>query len=267
MVPYIFQQKHPFPYPPDNATVFEEWYSKQPHPITERKYLPIFWTAYQIRANYGKNISMMNKLQRFIDGLPRTEKYYTICQYDNGCLFDFKDLDICIYGMSEKYHYPLPLICTPHQTPRLNGNVRQYQACFIGSINHPIRQELMKFELQKGWYMSKRVHNMPAFCNIMNQSVFALCPRGYGPTSFRIMEALQYGAIPVYISDTFVIPHNKDFSEYGILVAPDQMKDLPAILKAADVKKLQDAGEYIYRNYYTYSANLELIHKDLLTKT
>lgn len=263
MVPYIFQQKHPFPYPSDNLTIFEEWYSGQPHPITERKYLPVFWTAYQIRANYGNNVAMMSKLQEFINRLPRTEKWYTAQQYDDGILIDFKDLDIRIYGMSKKYDYPLPLICTPHAPARIRGNIRQHPACFIGSINHPVRSALMQFEHQKGWYMSKKAHNMPTFCNIMNQSVFALCPRGYGPTSFRIMEALQYGAIPVYISDEFVIPHNKDFSEYGILVTPDQIKDLTDILRAADIKKLQDAGDYFYKNYYTYSANLELIHKDL----
>lgn len=263
-VPIEYQCKHPMVYPSDNVLEFERWFhlNFKPERGWPRKYLPIYWTNYYCKHNWGKDRRAISRLQNYLATIPR-EKYFTICQMDDGILNDLSDLDIRIYGMSKGFHYPLPLICMPHAPARVRGQIREYQACFIGSINHPIRSELMKFEHQKGWYMSKRVHNMPAFCNIMNQSVFALCPRGYGPTSFRIMEALQYGAIPVYISDEFVIPHNKDFSEYGILVKPDQIKRIPEILKAADIKKLQEAGEYIYRNYYTYQANLELIHKDL----
>jgi len=39
------------------------------------------------------------------------------------------------------------------------------------------------------------------YAETLCRSVFALCPRGYGRTSFRMYEAMQLGAIPVYIYD------------------------------------------------------------------
>ena len=33
----------------------------------------------------------------------------------------------------------------------------------------------------------------------MHESVFHLCPRGHGPTSYRLYEALQADTIPIYI--------------------------------------------------------------------
>ena len=35
----------------------------------------------------------------------------------------------------------------------------------------------------------------------MRDSLFSLCPRGYGPTSFRLYESIQLGSIPVYIAE------------------------------------------------------------------
>ena len=45
------------------------------------------------------------------------------------------------------------------------------------------------------------------FVELMSRSVFALCPRGYGRTSYRMYEALQLGCIPVYIHDEPWLPY------------------------------------------------------------
>jgi hypothetical protein len=34
---------------------------------------------------------------------------------------------------------------------------------------------------------------------VLDRSVFAVCPRGYSPTSFRLYEALQVHTIPIYV--------------------------------------------------------------------
>jgi hypothetical protein len=46
---------------------------------------------------------------------------------------------------------------------------------------------------QQGYRISDRV---PDWEKVIAQSVFHLCPRGNGPTSYRMYEALQVGAAP-----------------------------------------------------------------------
>lgn len=211
--PIEYRIKHPFPYPSDNTHEFERWFydNTLPDEITGRNYLPIFWTAYWINNNYGKKERGINAIQRYIDSLPRDKKYFTICQYDDGPIVDFKDLDIIVFGMSGgRIDYPIPLLCQPHGY-RFDCK-RDIFASFIGGDTHPIRRELVKqFAGHKDCLVSLKKVQLKEYCHIMARSVFALCPRGYGKSSFRIVEAIQYGAIPVYISDEFVLPYNEEF--------------------------------------------------------
>lgn len=211
--PIEYRIKHPFPYPSDNAHEFERWFydNTLPDEIAGRNYLPIFWTAYWVNNNYGKKERGINTMQRYIDSLPRDKKYFTICQYDDGPLVDFKDLDIIVFGMSGgRIDYPIPLLCQPHGY-RFDCK-RDIFASFIGGDTHPIRRELVKqFAGHNDCLVSLKKVQLKEYCHIMARSVFALCPRGYGKSSFRIAEAIQYGAIPVYISDDFVLPYNMPF--------------------------------------------------------
>jgi hypothetical protein len=215
-VPEMFKPKIRVEYPPDNKQIFEEWfydnaYNDVQEPWITRHYLPIFWTSFQVNNDYGKG-RKMHDLQAYIDGLDRSKKYFTITQYDDGPLVDFKDLDIKVFGSGGgRIDCPIPLVCMPHPYPfkKINHLERKYLACFIGSITHPIRQHMIDsipLGQRHRYYISTKPHTIEQFCEVMNDSVFALCPRGYGKTSFRICEALQYLTIPLYISDEYIIP-------------------------------------------------------------
>lgn len=219
--PIEFRVKQAHSYPEDNAHEFERWFydNTQPDEITGRTYLPIFWTAYWTNNGYGAKEKSRNNLQRFIDSLPRDRKYFTICQYDDGPMVDFKDLDITVFGMSGgRIDYPIPLLCQPHGYKF--DCKRDIFASFVGGDTHPIRKELVKqFTGHKDCHVSFKKLPLKEYCNLMARSVFALCPRGYGKSSFRIAEAIQYGAIPVYISDEFVLPYNNEFP--GLIAKAD----------------------------------------------
>lgn len=265
-VPQKFRPHHPFNYPEDNDIIFEEWYFNN---ITgddarERIYLPIFWTSYYCKYNFGKNYSARNELQRFINTLPKDVKYYTIVQYDDGILNDLSGLDVRIYAMSgNRIDYPLPLLCKPHGHKFRSH--RRWLFNFIGKDTHPVRRKV--FNLPKtGGYISEKRHTLPQFCKILAESVFTLCPRGYGRTSFRIAEAIQYGSIPVYISDRkdFIIPHYVDFEQYGILIDnPELTISTLHGLSDNDIKTKQALLPKVYNLLYTYESNKKLILKDL----
>jgi len=211
-VPEMFQPHIRVEYPPDNKQIFEEWFFHNVKEVPgDRVYLPVFWCSFLVNNDYG-NGRKMHDLQAYIDGLDRSKKYFTITQYDDGPLVDFKDLDIKVFGSGGgRIDCPIPLVCMPHPYPfkKINHLERKYLACFIGSITHPMRQHMIDaipLGQRHRYYISTKPHTIEQFCEVMNDSVFALCPRGYGKTSFRICEALQYLTIPIYISDDHIIP-------------------------------------------------------------
>jgi len=267
-VPEKFQPKHPFRYPEDNHTEFERWYyENRDMGPQERQYLPIFWTAYYCRHKFGQHKPAMVDLQKFLNGLDRSKKYYTIVQYDNGILSNLGDLDIMVFSMSGgRTDYPLPLISQKHIFASFTGLQRSTLYNFIGSVTHEVRANMLAGLPDKAGLVSIRKHSLVSFCSILMQSTFTLCPRGFGPTSFRIQEALQYGSIPVYISDEFIIPHNILFDQYGVLIQAKYAHRVHEILSAipeSEIRHRQEVIPGIYQKYFTYEGNKEAIKKAL----
>jgi hypothetical protein len=259
--PIEFRVKQLFSYPEDNKHEFERWFydNTQPNEVTGRTYLPIFWTAYWTNNGYGQKEKSRNVLQHFIDSLPRDKKYFTICQYDDGPIVDFKDLDITVFGMSGgRIDYPIPLLCQPHGYKF--DCKRDIFASFVGGDTHPIRRELIKQFIGKpDCHVSLKKLPLKEYCNLMARSVFALCPRGYGKSSFRIMEAVHYGAIPVYVSDDFVTPYNSPFNAFGIQVGNDyNLYDLLKDVRKDCIPLLQKGIEEV-RPLFTYEGCKRMI--------
>lgn len=254
-VPEHFQPKHPFMYPGDNAIDFERWYMIHHKWNSGRIYLPVMWTAF-----YCKQRNSIGALQKFLDSLDKTKKYYTIVQYDDGILNDVSKLDLFTFSMSGKpMDYPLPLLCQDHKFPP--ADKKDIFCSFMGRNTHPIRSEILKIK-EKGWLITDQVKKLPEFCNILSRSVFTLCPRGYGPTSFRIKEAMQYGSIPVYISDNFIEPHKIPFPLYGVKI--EDIRILAEVLKDIHpniLQEMQNKIKKMYDAYYTYEANFKIINE------
>lgn len=256
-VPDHFRPKHPIVYPGDNDPDFERWYYENYTGVEGRTYLPILWTAFYCKNGYGKQPGPIAGLQKFLDSLDRSKKYFTIVQYDDGILNDLKDLDIKVFSMSGKpMDYCLPLLCQDHK-PINPMPERDIFCSFVGRNTHPIRSEILKIK-QPGWLITDKVMKMPQFCETLARSVFTLCPRGYGVSSFRIRESIQYGSIPVMISDVFLDPHGIDFTTYGVKVRPDQIKELPAILSDVNITEKQSAITVI-SPMFTFSGSKKMI--------
>jgi len=277
-VPEKFRIKHPFEYPEGNVHEFERWFYDTLKPIelalSDRYYLPIFWTAYHVAHNFGKDMPALVELRDFINTLNRQIKYFTICQYDDGTLIDFKalGLDVEVFGMSgPNIDYVIPLI---YNAPIINTEtiVPKILCNFIGRNTHPIRNRV--FDSLRGkanCYISEANHNKQTYFTTLARSIFTLCPRGYGQTSFRLMEALQYGSIPVYISDEHLIPHPNNgvlfFEDYALVIQEEDIPRLFTILmnlskNLSKVSKMRENGKIAYQELYTYEATKQLILKN-----
>ena len=62
---------------------------------------------------------------------------------------------------------------------------------------------------------------------VMENSLFVLAIRGYGLSSYRLYEALSYGAIPVILSDPLVLPFSEKikWDEICVKVPESSLKD------------------------------------------
>lgn len=256
-----FQKPIKVAYPHGNDVIFEQWLINNcDHP----DYLPINWCGFFVNNNYGKARIPMQNLQRFVNGLDKKKHWFSVTQYDLGILTDISNLNIKVFGSGGgRIDFPIPLICKPHGKRDLQ---KGFLANFVGSITHPIRRKLIDSLSETDYYLSTNHHTIDDFCDVLAGSLFTLCPRGFGLTSFRICEALEQGSIPVYISDEFIIPGHKDFNEYGVLVHSDQINEIDDILKSISEDQIiskQEAGKRIYEEMYSYSGCRQLILDNL----
>lgn len=250
-------------YPPHNETIFEEWVSLLGDDIQSgygRYLIPIHFTSYHVNNDYGNNQEARKDLQNYCDNLDPSKKYFTICQYDDGVGVDWKGKDVLEFNMSKTNGVMLPLLCQPHPYKFKGG--KKWFSNFVGSMTHPIREGAKKLQGQEGYFIS--FENMPieTYCRILHESMFTLCYRGYGSNSFRISEAVQYGSIPVYISDEFIIPPWMNFEEFGVLIKSEDADRVDEILQSidiGDVIKKQDKLAEVYEEYFSYEANLRHI--------
>ncbi len=268
-VPHEFIPKQLKPYPVDNEIPFEEWFFKNYNPDlnkSDRVYLPVQWTAFFCNNRHGKNRRSLRHLQSFLDGLDRRKKYFTVVQYDDGILNDISKLDIKVFGMgckSSEGTAQLPLVCQPHKY-EFKETGRPIFASFIGSITHPIREQMVK-ELQgkEGYFISTEHTSLHSYCYIMSQSKYVLCPRGYGKTSFRIAESLQYGAKPIYITGKDSILFSSGCyiglaDSFTITEIMDNVKNNEVgIYTDSDVNKMR------FNLHYTYEAVANRIYENL----
>ena len=268
--PFMIKTNHE--YPPNNKTIFEEYFYNwflENKSLTNKTYLPIFWTNYYISKGYAtQDISEINN---FLDSIDKNKDYFTIVQWDDGIVNPFPYSNIYVFGQgggggksSEELFngtigdYPIPLNC--QSNPNIKTQNKDIFASFIGVIygrNNWIREKLHDNLKNKNGYLFENSISYDAFSNVMSRSIFSLCPRGYGATSFRICEALQHESIPVYISDKPWIPFNDiiNFNDYGVLIDSKDIEKIDEILKnisEEEIYKKLNLGKQIYNDYYSF---------------
>jgi len=202
--------KLPFPYPSYNSEFgveqdFLSYLENNPNLVTLDEseadwfYLPIFWTRWHVNHNYASEClqELQNEVSKF-----ESDKIFTVCQYDDGPVVDLGNALIFYASRKEKEGLDIPLLASdlPY-----NHNVvsERYLASFVGRLStHPVRSQMA--ELLKNRNDINIVDGncgIDFFINQMLESRIALCPRGYGGSSFRFFEAMQLGTVPMLIGD------------------------------------------------------------------
>lgn len=116
----------------------------------------------------------------------------------------------------------------------------------------------------KKWLNSKDIrcvedesnYNQHGFIDLMKESIFCLTPRGRRLGSFRFLEALSYGCIPVILSDGWVWPFGEiidwsnaaiQFNENLLLQVPDLLRDI----HQDAIERMQKNCRILYKKYFS----------------
>jgi hypothetical protein len=257
-------------YPPYHQGEFlEEYFFKYWRLIRDRfkqKYIDVFWT--NIFSNTESVGEVYPDIQRILDHeLDPNGTYFTICQFDDGPLERLPQLTTIFSSGCNRRHgnvVPIPLICSPIPKNSTPNNDKTQFASFIGSLTHPIRDELItifagnkKYRFSCGsWTSRVSDKSLQLFLDVTASSRFTLCPRGYGRASFRLYEAMQLGSVPVYISDHHVLPwaEELDWEEFCVIVDAAKVPDIDRILTRITDKKyerMRKRAKEIYPAYFS----------------
>ena len=246
---------------------------------SDRQYIDIFWTnLFNNRiylGNYYPNVQ--TEMEEYLDS---DGQYFTVCQFDDGPLEKFpKDTLIFSAGGNREGEniIPIPLICSPIPKELISNKEKTIFASFVGSRNtHPIRMDMCNhlsgkegYKITAGnWSTTVPIENFKRFIDITCSSKFALAPRGYGKSSFRLYEILQLGTVPVYISDVHYLPwmDELDWNDFCVPVNEDEINQIDDILKSisdVEYQKLLENGKKLYDEYFSLDGMFKNILKRL----
>jgi hypothetical protein len=225
--------------------------------------IPVFWTNV-----YIDNIDS-NLIQRYINHLPASTRYFTVSQFDDGIKEKLPQGTVNFVAGGNMNGIPIPLICSPIPSQLITETSKDIFCSFVGTYVN-IEKYKCRFDLynnfynNENFYFSKPHHwnrqvtedKFQEFINITKRSTFTLCPRGYGKQSFRLYETIQLNSIPVFVYDDEFLPFSKniDWSSFCVLISIKDIPNLDTILKSIEPSKQQDMlsiGKQVYNEYFT----------------
>lgn len=68
----------------------------------------------------------------------------------------------------------------------------------------------------------------------IQQSLFVLCPRGFGPASLRVFEVMKAGRVPVIASDDWARPTGPDWNSFSVTIREADLETIPETLAALE---------------------------------
>lgn len=250
-------------------------------------FIPVTWTDLYLTHSH-----LLNELQKDLNTLDPSKKYFTVSQHDNAPsqVFPHNTVHFSAGGNIDNT-ICIPLICSAIPEPEKYTKTKDIFCSFVGSVTqnvpgfghiaHRVRMSMLETLVDNPSYVLKPKHwshdikseRQNLFLNLTGRSKFALAPRGYGATSFRLYEALQLEAIPIYIYDIKKhLPYEKevDWNKLAIVLHYKEISKLNSILQSISEEEISERKKYIqevYSKYFTLESLGPNILKILKTLT
>jgi len=171
----------------------------------------------------------------------------------------------------------LPIVAA-RSAPR---GLRPIMASFQGVDSHPVRHLLGRIANRKtiivnfvqGDHHAGKIDALngktdPDYEQLMVNSNFALVPRGDALFSYRFLEALSFGCVPIVISDGWILPFDRlvPWDRICLRVHTDAIPHLPQILSSLTPEDIIMRQEIVISTYRLYFLSLKTIIQGLMTE-
>lgn len=259
-------------------------------------YIAMPWT--QILNSNWLDFPNKKPMQYYIDEISKLniqqKNNFTICQHDDYMMLIniFKHLNISsvFSPLHDKNNIitegvsilPIAFTCSFNFNKDKNKDI---PVSFVGTYtSHPIRGRMLNRINDKNIIYRDSYHidsnsfsvdnyrkkEENEYQDILERSRFSLCPRGSSPSSVRFWESLSAGAIPILISDNWVLPDwdwdntivvvsESDFDNLSYNDIIDIINKIPEekekTMKENCLKAYQQFGQHNFKNYIKKSIN------------
>ena len=114
---------------------------------------------------------------------------------------------------------------------------------FNNSLRFKLKDSIINF---KDVLISQRV-DISEYRKILSSSIFTLCPRGVGLSSYRFFECFHLNTIPVLFADDVILPFKNEieYDKISVRIEESKCSDPDYILKTLkDVDHLENAKQH-----------------------
>ena len=194
-------------------------------------------------------------IQAFMNGLDRAFCYFTVSMNADGFQrFTLPyDLRVLVFdaggGVARQYKHaygnritviPIPLL---KQQLHPRNTTRRVLGTFVGSAATEGNRTAVRPRLAVALKHLFQFHEFTngAWQDVMEQGHFALCPRGFGVTSYRLYEAIQLEILPVYVWDRLMwLPYQEllDWSHFAIVVEAPFIHTIEGRVRGAHIERM-----------------------------
>jgi len=160
--------------------------------------------------------------------------------------------------------------------------LRKTNVFFQGVGSHPVRDRLL--ELNNGddiviSLVQKSIHNELkldaiagvkdiSYSNALKESSFAIVPRGDALFSYRLLEVMSYGCIPVIISDGWVLPFDRqvDWPKIAFTIHEEMIMSYVPFLKNITQSEIFERQKLVMEVYEKYFRDLRAMLKTVMSE-
>ena len=167
--------------------------------------------------------------------------------------------------------------------PMVNNVARMSQdrtilASFRGSLSHPVRKKLAELHnntdiiIQLGsWGKESKVDATQyktdsRYESLLDSSIFSFVPRGDALFSYRLLEVMARGSIPIILSDGWVLPFDRaiEWDKFSLRFHSDAIGLIPGILRRISSQRISEMQTEATQTYREKLQTMEAIVNTLM---
>lgn len=151
---------------------------------------------------------------------------------------------------------------------------RDILASFQGAPSHAVRHALAALAQEPGFFVrlvdpQQHIGRIDAesgaadgaYEDLLDRSVFSFVPRGDALFSYRLLEVMARGSIPVILSDGWVLPFDRlvDWERIALRVHHDAVPQIPELLGSLQQGEIERLQAGVRQAYAAHFSGLEAI--------